>query len=281
MAFPIRKRKWRSTEEIIHRHELEFAASREVPITRWSCPCNHCRGGHRYSSAAITTHLNSYGRDPFLFRSMIGGDPPGGYPEDGAWYYSDDDWTLENEGRPQEDFQNPVPEDKDLDLDQDGQHDVHKLFEDALRTAEELEEIAHGDEVMHQEDIGDTEFADSTIEALELLYSEASHPLYPGSTVSLISAVVVIMTLCSTHGVSNAFVTELLHYLSEELLPKGDVLPAKHYTAKRMLQALGLSYNIIHACPAGCVLFRGEHQDCKSCPHCGKSRYREGTVCHQ
>ena len=88
---------------------------------------------------------------------------------------------------------------------------------------------------------------------------------------------VVLMILWTTHGVSNAFATKLLHYLLGELLPKGNVLPAKHYTAKKMLQTLGLAYNIIHACPSGCVLFRGEHKDLESCPQCGKSRYREGT----
>ena len=130
---------------------------------------------------------------------------------------------------------------------------------------------------MPNEDIDETKFADTTIEALELLYSQASHPVYPGSSVGLISAVVVLMTLCTTHGVSNTFATGLLHYLSRELLPKENVLPAKHYTTKGVLQALGLAYNIIHACPPGCVLFCGEHKDLKSCPQCGKNRYQEDT----
>lgn len=210
---------------------------------------------------------------------MIGGDPSEGYPEDGAWYHSDEEWTVDNtDGRNEEVFEHLEPE--DAGDDPPGHHDVHKQFEDALRTAEELQEIAQDSENRPNDDTDEADFADSTVEALELLYSEASHPVYAGSSVSLISAVVVIMTLCTTHGVSNAFVTELLHYLSGELLPKGNVLPAKHYKAKIMLQALGLAYNVIHACPAGCVLFRGEHADCESCPRCGKSRYREGTLCH-
>ena len=226
---------------------------------------------------AITKHLQSYGRDKFLYRSMIGGDPPEGYPEDGAWYHSDEEWSVDSNGRDEEVFEHPLPE--DTISDPPGHHDVHKQFEDALRTVEELQEIAQDSENRTNGDTDEADFADSTVEALELLYSQASHAVYPGSTVSLISAVVVIMTLCTTHGVSNAFVTELLHYLSEELLPEGNVLPAKHYSAKRMLQALGLAYNVIHACPAGCVLFRGEHEACESCPRCGKSRYREGSVC--
>ena len=195
--------------------------------------------------------------------------------EHGAWYYSDEEWTVDNQGCDDQYFEMPVPD--EVDYDPCGHHDVQKQFEDALRTVEELQEMTQDSENMPNEDIDDTEFADSTIEALELLYSQASHLVYPGSSVSLISAVVVLMTLCTTHGVSNAFVTELLHYLSGELLPKGNVMPAKHYTTKRMLQALGLAYNIIHACPSGCVLFRGEHKDLESCPQCGKNRYREGT----
>ena len=224
---------------------------------------------------ATTRHLNSYGRDKFLNRSMIGGDPPGGYPEHGAWYYSDEEWTTETEGGNEEDFERFPSEDTDAQI--NGHHHVQQQFQDALRTAEELQEMTREAENIANDDEHPPELPDYTIEALELLSTQASRPLYPGSSVSLISAVVVLMTLCTTHGVSNDFVTELLHYLSEELLPEGNVLPASHYKAKRMLQALGLAYNVIHACPSGCVLFRGEHIDLESCPICGKRRYREGT----
>lgn len=101
----------------------------------------------------------------------------------------------------------------------------------------------------------ETELLECTIEALELLYAEASHSVSPRSSVSLISAMVVLMTLWCTHGVSNTFVDELLYYVSIELLPTENVLPKNHYIAKKMLQVLGLSYNIIYAYPLGCVLF--------------------------
>jgi hypothetical protein len=90
---------------------------------------------------------------------------------------------------------------------------VQQQFEDALRTAEELQEMTRDDENIAIDDEHPPELPDYTIEALELLSAQATRPVYPGSSVSLISAVVVLMTLCTTHGVSNDFVTELLHYL--------------------------------------------------------------------
>lgn len=169
---------------------------------------------------------------------MIGGDPPGGYPEHGAWYYIDEEWTADNEGGNEEDFEVFPPEDTDAQI--NGHHHVQQQFQDALQTAEELQEMTRDAENIANDDEHTPESTDYTIEALELLSAQASRPLYPRSSVSLISAVVVLMTLCTTYGVSNDFVTELLHYLSEELLPEGNVLPASHYKAKRMLQALGL-----------------------------------------
>jgi hypothetical protein len=63
----------------------------------------------------------------------------------------------------------------------------------------------------------------SNIEELQHLYRQASVPVWrtkdTGSPVSIISAVVVLMTMCSTHGVSNAFADELFKYLSSSLLP--------------------------------------------------------------
>lgn len=51
------------------------------------------------------------------------------------------------------------------------------------------------------------------MQELEELYRKASVPIWSvndaHSFVSFISAVVVIMTMCTTHGVSNAFADEL------------------------------------------------------------------------
>jgi hypothetical protein len=44
---------------------------------------------------------------------MIGGDPPRGYPDHGAWYYSDEEWIADTVGGNEEDFEQFPPEDTD------------------------------------------------------------------------------------------------------------------------------------------------------------------------
>jgi hypothetical protein len=98
---------------------------------------------------------------------MIGGDPPGGYPEHGAWYYSDEEWTADTEGNNEEDFEQFPPE--DTDCEKNGHHHIQQQFEDALRTAEELQEMTRDSEKMATDDEHPPELPDCTIEALELL----------------------------------------------------------------------------------------------------------------
>ena len=85
------------------------------------------------------------------------------------------------------------------------------------------------------------------------------------------------MNMCHVFGVSNNFSSELLQYLSEDLLPEGNKLPRSHYVAAKTIQNLGMNYNNIHACPDGCVLYDGEHAESNVCPKCSKSRWMEST----
>jgi hypothetical protein len=61
------------------------------------------------------------------------------------------------------------------------------------------------------------------------------------------------------------------------LLPEGNLLPSSHYAATKTIRKLGLDYNIIHACPDGCVLYEGDHAELDACPKCLQSRWVEGT----
>ena len=85
------------------------------------------------------------------------------------------------------------------------------------------------------------------------------------------------MNMCVVFGVSNNFTSELLRYLSEDLLPKGNKLPRSHYTTAKTIRKLGMNYNNIHACPDGCVLYEDDHAKLNACPKCSKSRWMEGT----
>jgi hypothetical protein len=45
------------------------------------------------------------------------------------------------------------------------------------------------------------------------------------------------------------------------ILPKGHLLPKNFYYSTKLLSDLKISCQQIHACPKGCMLFRGEHAD--------------------
>ena len=102
----------------------------------------------------------------------------------------------------------------------------------------------------------------------------ATLPLYKGSKLSMLCATLLIVNCCKTHGVSNTFINELLMLLSMSILPVGNCLPKTEYEASKILRKLGLAYNMIHACPKGCCLFKGDLEDVEKCPVCGHDRYR-------
>ena len=102
-------------------------------------------------------------------------------------------------------------------------------------------------------------------------------PLFAGATVSLLGALLVVLTICKTHGISNACVDELMKALSSQILSQPNTLPVSERQATRLLRTLGLGYNIIHACIRGCVLYKGGYARMNCCPTCHAPRfYRRG-----
>jgi hypothetical protein len=63
--------------------------------------------------------------------------------------------------------------------------------------------------------------------------------------------------------------------LIASLLPESHILPKSMYESQKMLCALKMPHEQIHACPKGCVLFRKDHKDANYCPKCKSSRYLE------
>jgi hypothetical protein len=70
-----------SMEDLILETELRVAREKEIDLFR--CPCRKCHGGHKYSVETIRTHLRLHTQDIHLTYSMVGGDPDGGFPEEG------------------------------------------------------------------------------------------------------------------------------------------------------------------------------------------------------
>ena len=152
-------------------------------------------------------------------------------------------------------------------------HDVQRQVLEALEQGDSLHREVGTEPNMPLQD----DMANDIVQGLEELYHQATTLLYRGSKTSIVSATIVILNMCVGFGVSNNFTSKLLRYLSEELLPKGNKLPSSHYVVAKTIRKLGLDYNIIHACPDGCVLYEGDHTLLETCPHCSKSRWVEGS----
>ena len=101
---------------------------------------------------------------------------------------------------------------------------------------------------------------EENMQKLKEMYMAESVPLWSGCKIGITSVVVVIMTICTIHGITNSFIDKLLKYLSTSgILPDDNLIPRKFYDCKKLVQKLGLSYEMIHDCLIGCVLFRHEH----------------------
>ena len=60
----------------------------------------------------------------------------------------------------------------------------------------------------------------------------AIEELYHGAKSSVLAATILIMTLCTVHGVSNKFADQLFTLFCEHLLPSENMLPKNLHAAK-------------------------------------------------
>ena len=62
-----------------------------------------------------------------------------------------------------------------------------------------------------------------------------------------------------------------------------NALPTSRDEAKKMISKLGLDYNVIHACPNDCILYRGGYDNEEKCPKCGTLHYKDayGKIPHK
>lgn len=112
----------------------------------------------------------------------------------------------------------------------------------------------------------------------ENLIKESVDPVYTGCHENRIQCGIVLMSLASVYGVSDAFLSALLTYLAGSLLPRSNCLPRTAYELKRMIRKLGLQHRRIHCCPDGHVQYEGPNNgDLSSCPTCRKSRFIQGS----
>ena len=254
-------------EDLIVRREKEIAA--EQRLTNYLCPCRICHGGQWKTLKAIDSHREKYGRDENIMFSMLGGDPPGGFPLEGIWV---------DENRDQDDEENVFDDAESSSMfseEMDPYHDVQQQMQDAFAAGDQLREDRTQAELRDAVDNEEADELSARLDVLDEMSREATRPLCDGMNVSIISATIVLVNMAVVHSVPNEYLNELLKYLGTVLLPRGNRLPRNFYEAKNIIKKLGLNYKQIHACPKGCILYRNEYENHTSCPKigCGRSRY--------
>ncbi|KAL3684417.1 hypothetical protein R1sor_002439 [Riccia sorocarpa] len=108
-------------------------------------------------------------------------------------------------------------------------------------------------------------------------YEFSRTPIYPGAKCSRLSYTLLILNLQARFGCSNECISGIFRLLAEKILPEGSDVPNSHPEAKKVLTAVGMDYEMIHACENDCILYRNEYSDITSCPECQTSRYRTDT----
>ncbi|RVW33032.1 hypothetical protein CK203_101237 [Vitis vinifera] len=123
----------------------------------------------------------------------------------------------------------------------------------------------------------DDEFMTDPMSFKKLL-EDAEKPLYPGCIkFTKLSALVKLYNVKARYGWSDKSFSDLLQILGD-MLPVNNEMPLSMYEAKKTLNALGMEYKKIHACPNDCILYRNELNDASSCPTCGTSRWKVNKV---
>jgi len=131
---------------------------------------------------------------------------------------------------------------------------------------------AHFDERRREEE------PEATAKAYYEMLARAQQPLHGHTKVSQLDAIGRLMAVKSQFTLSRDAFDVLLTVIGS-LLPKGHILPKSMYEAQKLLRALKMPYEQIHACPKRCILFRKEHAEAKYCPKCESSRFVEVDTC--
>lgn len=108
-------------------------------------------------------------------------------------------------------------------------------------------------------------------------FPELSRPLFEGATMTQGKMVLAMNNIKTKHKVSNAAMTAIYKVIRAGM-PEGNLVPKSNYAARRSLNATGLGFQSIHACPNHCLLYRGEElKDLSHCPKCEEPRFHPNS----
>jgi hypothetical protein len=113
-----------------------------------------------------------------------------------------------------------------------------------------------------------------TAKAFYDMFDMAQKPIHGQTKVSQLDGIGRVMAFKSKYSMSRDAFDGLLTFIGS-LLPEDYFLPKSMYEDQKLLRALKMTYEQIHAYPKGCVLFRKEYAEAKYCPKCKSSRFME------
>ena len=189
-----------------------------------------------------------------------------------------DDFHMNDMGDRNVDTEAHIPErpEESVDEEFDFQRMTREWFHNVDERRESLFAASDGDEDGNEERQHEE---DSHVdENMEEWLKQSQVPLYQGSKLSALACVLVLMNLAHLHNVSNSFMDELFAFMRLDMLPGSNALPKSRHAAGTFIDRLGLSFNTIHACRNGCVLFWKDRHELSQCPHCNSSRYVVGST---
>ncbi|GKC14134.1 hypothetical protein Tco_1010916 [Tanacetum coccineum] len=105
------------------------------------------------------------------------------------------------------------------------------------------------------------------------LLKEAEQKIYMNAKYTKLSCLVHLYHLKSLNGWSSKSFSMLLEFL-QDLLPIENLMSKTTHQVKNILANLRLSYEKIHACPNGCMLFWDGNEKEEVCSICGASKWK-------
>lgn len=282
----------------------ELNASQVSGHAKMPCPCMNCKGNYHTTRKTALTHLSKWGRYPACriwngdggdssdeewaagYMQQMGPDAiradnqhRAGYSDQIEIHHGEDAKGVEEnqptlgdahmeEGNGQQDVQNLLEEDA-LDIPDDTDSD-----EDLTPDPFDLDSVLDSGPIEEDDSLNipvGVEGGDLLADILE----KATRPMFAGSKIDCLSFVLLFLTACHNHSLSNKGVEEVLGLINKYCLPSEHTVPKNLWAAKKMLRSLGLDYERIPVCDAGCMLFRGKNADIEACTICNKPRMRK------
>ncbi|XP_052171518.1 uncharacterized protein LOC127787497 [Diospyros lotus] len=233
---------------------LDYALKKLGAKNKIRCPCTKCCNTDLGTRESIEAHLMIHGiSEGYTF-----------------WYHHGE---LNNEPQSEsEDEENEILQ-YDTSAPDDSDDEIQQFINDLYPQFKGLDENNEDVEFPNTQNLPEMEPNNGAKQFYKLI-DDLEQPIYPGSLVSRLSAILKLLHIKSLGRWSNKSFTMLLQLL-KELLPEGSFLPDSYYNAKKVLHDIGLSYEKYDSCVNDCMLYWKTDNGCDCCKVCGASRWKK------